>query len=69
MVSDSYSVFTTVFVKLSISTLTQFYLNIFHPGLPSDIQHFLNCGADRVLLKPLDMNAFRQAMREKNENM
>jgi hypothetical protein len=27
----------------------------------------MNCGADRVLLKPLDMNAFRQAIRDMNE--
>jgi hypothetical protein len=33
-------------------------------GLPSDVAHFLECGADRVLLKPLDVDAFTEAMRE-----
>lgn len=33
-------------------------------GLPSDVEHFLQCGANRVLLKPLDFNAFTEAMRE-----
>ena len=33
-------------------------------GLPSDVAHFLSCGADRVLLKPLDILAFGEAMRD-----
>ena len=33
-------------------------------GLPSDIEYFLNCGANKVLLKPLDVEAFEQAMGE-----
>jgi hypothetical protein len=53
-----------VFVPLSTSSSTQLQQYYFNPGLPSDIQHFLNCGADRVLLIPLDMNAFNQAMRD-----
>ena len=31
-------------------------------GLPSDVTHFLSCGVNKVLLKPLDMNAFVSAM-------
>ena len=33
-------------------------------GLPSDITHFLTNGADRVLLKPLNIEAFGQAMKD-----
>jgi hypothetical protein len=33
-------------------------------GLPSDVAHFLECGADRVLLKPLNVDAFTEAMGE-----
>ena len=33
-------------------------------GLPSDIVYFLNCGANKVLLKPLDVKTFEQAMGE-----
>ena len=33
-------------------------------GLPSDVTYFLGCGADKVLLKPLDFDAFGQAMRD-----
>jgi hypothetical protein len=33
-------------------------------GLPSDVAHFLSCGADKVLLKPLDILAFGEAMRD-----
>ena len=32
-------------------------------GLPSDVTHFLSCGVDKVLLKPLDMEAFTRAMK------
>ena len=37
---------------------------LLYPGLPSDIDHFMNCGADKVLLKPLDTKVFGQAMKE-----
>jgi CheY-like chemotaxis protein len=33
-------------------------------GLPSDVDHFLSSGANKVLLKPLDTNAFKVAMKE-----
>ena len=33
-------------------------------GLPSDIDTFLSCGANKVLLKPLDLEAFSQAMKD-----
>jgi DNA-binding response OmpR family regulator len=33
-------------------------------GLTSDVEHFLSSGADKVLLKPLDTNAFVIAMKE-----
>ena len=33
-------------------------------GLPADVAHFLSCGADKVLLKPLDILAFGEAMRD-----
>ena len=33
-------------------------------GLPADVAHFLTCGADKVLLKPLDILAFGEAMRD-----
>ena len=33
-------------------------------GLPADVAHFLSCGADKILLKPLDILAFGQAMRD-----
>ena len=37
---------------------------IFFPlGLPSDIKYFLDCGANDVLLKPLDVEAFGLAMK------
>ena len=32
-------------------------------GLPSDIKYFLDCGANDVLLKPLDVEAFGLAMK------
>lgn len=32
-------------------------------GLPSDVSHFISCGVDKVLLKPLDMEAFVRVMR------
>lgn len=34
-----------------------------YAGLPTDVEHFLACGADRVLLKPLNIDAFKDAMR------
>ena len=40
------------------------YTLISLPGLPADVAHFLSCGADRVLLKPLDILAFGEAMRD-----
>lgn len=33
-------------------------------GLTSDVEHFLNCGADKVLLKPITGEAFSGAMRD-----
>jgi CheY-like chemotaxis protein len=33
-------------------------------GLPSDVDHFLSSGADKVLLKPLDTRAFKAAMKK-----
>ena len=37
---------------------------IFFPlGLTSDIKYFLDCGANDVLLKPLDVEAFGLAMK------
>jgi DNA-binding response OmpR family regulator len=33
-------------------------------GLTSDMDYFLSSGADKVLLKPLDMSAFKAAMKE-----
>lgn len=36
-------------------------------GLPSDIEYFLECGAGKVLLKPLDMDRFSKAMKEVSE--
>ena len=33
-------------------------------GLPVDIACFIDSGANKVLLKPLDIEAFDQAMRE-----
>jgi CheY-like chemotaxis protein len=32
--------------------------------LPSDVDHFLSSGADKVLLKPFDTSAFKAAMKE-----
>ena len=37
---------------------------LLYSGLPSDIEHFLSCGANNVLLKPLDTEAFGKAMKE-----
>jgi CheY-like chemotaxis protein len=31
-------------------------------GLPSDVDHFLSSGADKVLLKPLDTSSFKAAI-------
>jgi CheY-like chemotaxis protein len=33
-------------------------------GLLSEVDHFLSSGADKVLLKPLDTNAFKVVMKE-----
>ena len=44
-----------VFIIFNISCKT---------GLPSDIEMFLNCGANKVLLKPLDLDALGQAMKD-----
>ena len=33
-------------------------------GLPSDIDYFLSCGANKVLLKPLDLETFGQAIEQ-----
>ena len=41
------------------------YHTISFTGLQSDVDHFINAGADRVLLKPLDMAEFKEAMRGK----
>jgi CheY-like chemotaxis protein len=55
-VSYTFLMFSPLFPPLSPRLLST--------GLPADIAHFLACGADRVLLKPLDMNAFGKAMEE-----
>jgi hypothetical protein len=47
------------------SLLSPLYSSLFaSAGLPADVAYFLSCGADKVLLKPLDLNKFGQAMRE-----
>ena len=40
------------------------YLFDIMSGLPADVAHFLSCGANKVLLKPLDILAFGEAMRD-----
>ena len=34
------------------------------PGLSTDVEHFEQCGANKVLLKPLDIDDFESSMRE-----
>jgi hypothetical protein len=34
------------------------------PGLSTDVEHFEQCGANKVLLKPLDLDDFESSMRE-----
>ena len=53
-----------LFSPLPFSSLHRFSLLCTALGLPSDVAHFLNCGADRVLLKPLDVQTFAQAMKK-----
>ena len=36
-------------------------------SLPSDVEHFLNHGADTVLLKPLNVDELNRAMKSKLE--
>lgn len=38
------------------------YIFVFS-GLPLDVAHFVSCGANKVLLKPLDINSFTLAMK------
>jgi hypothetical protein len=59
----------TSFLLFCFPTYLPFFLfntvvSFFPAGLPTDVAHYLNCGADRVLLKPLDINAFGQAMKD-----
>jgi hypothetical protein len=63
----------TIFFPSCLPTYLPFFLpfflfntfvSFFPAGLPTDVAHYLNCGADRVLLKPLDINAFGQAMKD-----
>ena len=47
--------------RLTVSII----FNIFcQTGLPSDIEMFLSCGANKVLLKPLNLDAFGEAMKD-----
>ena len=45
------------------------FVPLLFAGLPSDVTYFLSCGADKVLLKPLDLNKFGLAMREAIDEM
>ena len=49
---------TLILIRLTLLTL------FLYSGLPSDIEHFLSSGANKVLLKPLDTEAFGKAMKE-----
>ena len=37
---------------------------LFVAGLSTDVEHFERCGANKVLLKPLDIDDFESSMRE-----
>ena len=47
-----------------ISLLTPSNLTYIFTGLSTDVQHFEQCGANKVLLKPLDIDDFESSMRE-----
>ena len=51
----------------SYSTIVLHYIILCHifSGLQADLDHFTNAGADRILLKPLDMAVFSEVMRDK----
>lgn len=53
---------------LSLSHFALFSRLLLSTGLPSDIAHFLAYGADRVLLKPLDINAFSNAIHDMEDD-
>ena len=64
---EKYSSKILLFLHYTYSYLQS--LSHYNTGLPSDIEHFMNCGADKVLLKPLDMTAFAEAIKETREIM
>jgi hypothetical protein len=66
--SGSYMSILILYLYLIASYLF-FTLPFFFAGLPTDVAHYLNCGADRVLLKPLDISAFGQAMRDLSDSI
>ena len=37
---------------------------MYSTALPADIEYFLQRGADKVILKPLNIDAFENAMKE-----
>ena len=47
--------------RLIISIISNIFCKT---GLPSDIEMFLNSGANKVLLKPLDLDALGHAMKD-----
>ena len=56
-------------IKLSLAFLLLITIIFFSylkksTGLPSDIDFFLNSGANKVLLKPLDLETFGHAMKD-----
>ena len=55
---------TSIFAFSLQMSDTIYCIILFYSGLPSDIEHFLSSGADKVLLKPLDTEAFGKAMKE-----
>jgi hypothetical protein len=57
-----------LFLSSLLLTHLPFLLYLLSIGLPSDITHFLENGADRVLLKPLDINAFGNAIRDMDDD-
>jgi hypothetical protein len=55
-----------IYIYMCIYILTFIYTHIhIGNGLTSDVNHFLNAGADKILIKPLDMKVFNAAMKEK----
>ena len=48
---------------------TVFLFSFSFSGLPSDVTHFLKCGANEIILKPLNLERFAQVMKVLTEDI